>query len=225
MNRNKDKIGWCDWTNNPIWGCKNGCWYCYARPFAERRGEKFDEPKFYPERMKQWRRAKAGDRIFLGSMADMFGDWVPSAWLEAVLAKVSEHPELIFQFLTKNPRRYADFAFSRNCWLGVTVTCQADWDRRASYMERLNGENVVYVSFEPLIEAINVGGRPARADWFIIGGMTGPRAKPCPASYVDTMVRQARDMGVPVYVKDSHYDLFPIREFPVSSCRDLQTLF
>jgi len=225
VNRNKKKIGWCDWTNNPIWGCKNGCWYCYARTFAERRGEKFDEPKFYPERMEQWGRAKPGDRIFLGSMADMFGDWVPSAWLEAVLAKVDEHPGQIFQFLTKNPKRYVEFAFPRNCWLGITVTNQADWDRRVAHLDIFRGDNVVYVSFEPLLEAVDVGGRPARADWFIIGGMTGRRAKPCPPSYVEAMINQGRDLGVPVYVKDSHYDIFPIREFPSSVHRAAQTLF
>ncbi len=129
MNPNQNKIGWCDWTWNPVTGCRHGCKYCYARSFARRRGDDFS-PTFHPERLGQVAKPRAGDRVFVGSMADLFGAWVPATWVEAVLAACAGRPDVHYQFLTKNPGRYAEFSIPANCWTGATVTTQADWDER-----------------------------------------------------------------------------------------------
>lgn len=216
MNPNKDKIGWCDWTVNPIWGCKHACEYCYARKFAERRGMNFGEPRFYPERLDQFGQAKPGDRVFVGSMGDSLGAWVPREWIKAVIDECRKHPEIVFQFLTKNPKRYAEFEWPANCWLGTTVTNQRDWDTRAPTMF-VNGKNITYISMEPLLEEIKFIDEIGldHIYWLIIGGQTGPGAPETPDSWIANLIDEARNASIEIYIKDTHYDKFPIREFPV----------
>jgi protein gp37 len=206
MNPNREKIGWCDWTWNPITGCRHGCKYCYARKFARRRGDDFT-PKFHPERLGQIKQPKPGDKVFVGSMADVWGKWVPAGWIEQILAVCESRPEVYFQFLTKNPARYAEFEIPANCWVGATITNQDDWDNR---VPELTGRTR-YASCEPLMGPIKI---TDGIEWLIIGGMTGPGATECPATWVADMIAQARTLEIPVYIKPTHYGLFPIREFP-----------
>ena len=110
---NKTKIEWTNWTWNPVVGCKHNCWYCYGKRIAKRffKDNPNYEPKFYPERLKEPYTLKKPSKIFVCSMADLFGDWVKMNWIERVIKVVKENPQHTFQFLTKNPKRYLEFEF------------------------------------------------------------------------------------------------------------------
>ena len=166
-----EKIGWTDWTWNPMTGCwgpggaaekPNRCPYCYAERMAYRItamkhpkicsqcGEPFKTracgpthamianeiknaftPAFHPKRLLEPAKVKKPSKIFVCSMADLFGDWVPEEWIEAVLNRTqrADYSHHTYQFLTKNPRRLKDFnPWPSNCWVGTTVTNQADAD-------------------------------------------------------------------------------------------------
>ncbi|MFA5187084.1 MAG: DUF5131 family protein [Patescibacteria group bacterium] len=190
---NKTKIDWTDKTWNPVTGCKHGCPYCYARAISKRFGRSF-EPEFHHDRLKEINKIKPGEKIFVCSMADLFGSWVPDEWIESVLMRAGTNWMTTFQFLTKNPERYRSFYFGPNMWKGATATNQAQWDRA------MNSE-VDFVSCEPLLEPINPVGADLR--WIIIGGCTGASAKQPQEVWVSKIEEWAGENGIPVFHKDN----------------------
>ena len=84
---NKTKIEWTDYTWNSITGCEYNCFYCYARRIAMRFNGHF-KPTFHPDRITQPHKLKKPSKIFVCSMVDLFGDWIPDLWIEAVLATI-----------------------------------------------------------------------------------------------------------------------------------------
>ena len=141
MNGPNNPIGWTNWTWNPISGCKNGCKYCYARKIATRftpknrlgddctqpgnglheiryKSQPFKygfEPTLHSYRLYEPLIMKEPSKIFVCSMADLFGEWVPDEWIHKVLKIVKQCPQHVFQFLTKNSSRYKNFDFPKNC--------------------------------------------------------------------------------------------------------------
>src|SRR5262249_14162238 len=127
-----ENIEWALWSWNPVTGCLHNCPYCYARDIATTgptRGA-FPNgftPTFIPARLTAPRntpfpeeKIKAEQRperrlglrnVFVCSMGDLFGRWVPSEWIEAVLKECREAPQWNFLFLTKFPIRMAEFKF------------------------------------------------------------------------------------------------------------------
>lgn len=106
----KTKIEWCDSTWNPVTGCLHGCEYCYARAMAKRFPAVYPngfEPMFYKDRLNQFDNCK-GRNIFVCSMGDLFGDFIPDEWIEKVLDKCEQNQQHNYLFLTKNPERYWD---------------------------------------------------------------------------------------------------------------------
>lgn len=192
---NKTKIEWTDYSWNPVVGCKHNCWYCYGKRIAKRffKDNPNYEPKFYPERLKEklpnskitesliktrikkeWKRKDlySPPKIFVCSMADLFGDWVPKKWILDIIEVANDNPQYIFQFLTKNPERYLEFRFSNNCWLGITLDYMTA-KGRTDILRQM--ENYRFVSFEPLLSnmsSVNLSG----IDLVIVGAMTGPGA-------------------------------------------------
>lgn len=157
------KIDWCDASFNPISGCYHICKYCYARKIAERFRLRDSEKELYELDVPVLRRGKDGNpvksaypygftptffryrldelkdwkkpmNIFVGSMADMWGDWVPDDWKIEVLKTLAKNPQHNYLFLTKNPFGYSIWAtkdnptfddvgcYTSNMWLGVTYT-------------------------------------------------------------------------------------------------------
>jgi protein gp37 len=135
-------------------------------------------------------------------MADLFGEWVPQEWIDAVLKAVSDSPRWNFLFLTKNPKRLIDINWPKNAWVGTTVDVQ----RRAKAAEeafRQIKAPVKFISCEPLQEKL-VFNSMEMFDWIIIGGRSRcsglPEFQP-QWEWVESIVKQAREYGLKVYFK------------------------
>jgi len=155
-------------------------------------------------------------KIFVGSMSEI-ADW-EDGWLEKVLEKVKLYPQHIFQFLTRYPEVYDRYIFPKNCWLGVTITREKDFERGIPYLF-ITSCNITFVSVEPILEYINP--RPfsnANIDWVILGAETGNRKdKIIPkGEWVENIVNYCKWNNIPVYLKDSLKEIYPeeIKMFP-----------
>ncbi len=173
---------------------------------------------------REWRKPRT---IFVGSMADLFGDWVPDEWIEQVFNACKKAPKHRYLFLTKNPKRYCDLIeqgegmygnlpAANNMWFGTTITSVTDlifWG---------DGWNT-FISIEPLLtdlKEVKTAFSKMSIKWVIIGAETGNRKdKVVPEKeWIDNICRAADNAGLPVFMKDS---LIPIvgevnmrREFP-----------
>lgn len=179
------------------------------------------EPTYHKYRLDYPEKLKMGNNIFVGAMADIFGSWVPSEWIEEIIKVCLENPIHNYMFLTKNPKRYTELGVPmglENMWYGTTITCDDDADR-FNYLP--TGCNV-FVSVEPLMGDIvakhNILFK--QIDWIIIGAETGRNNdKVVPkVQWIKDIVERADYNGVPVFMKDS---LIPIigkenmrRDFP-----------
>lgn len=191
MTLNKTAIEWCDRTWNPVTGCQHGCPYCYARKIAERfHGPAGFIPAFHPERLEDPIKQKKPQTIFVCSMADLFGNWVPDLWIEMVFAEIQNAKQHTYIFLTKNPSRYLRIPltyFSKNVWVGATVTGINDIDRIYELRKLPNYVNK-FISFEPLLGImphIDLIGSPFFDDepeikQVIIGAQTNPSVEVTP---------------------------------------------
>jgi len=174
----------------------------YPRDFA---------PTMHTYKMTHLQTAKKPRRIFVGSMTDLFGDWVPDEWLAAIFRECHDAPQHVYMFLTQNPQRYADLAGSGllprgdNYWYGSTTTTQgADDFKDLTY--RPDRHNT-FVSIEPILgrfrESVSLAKRPH--DWTIVGAMSGPGAskhKPEQA-WIEEIVETCQKDGQPVFLKGS----------------------
>lgn len=212
------KIDWTDWTWNPITGCLHGCEYCYMLRMAKR-FQGIMEPKFHPDRVEKFQndgRVKSGHKIFVGSSGDMWGEWVPKDWIHVLFYKaVHRRPDVIFQFLTKNPERYWEFDFReyQNCWFGTTVDGTDRTELNLSCLvNAIDNQGIKFVSFEPLLD--NVDPDLREVDWIIIGADSTRGAKKPPKKWADTLIEQARDLSTPVWIKDNYGYPEIIKEWP-----------
>ncbi len=191
FNRTNDNIEWALWTWNPVTGCKHDCPYCYARDIANRFYPQGFEPTFHPERLTAPQHTRVPDaardnpgerNVFVCSMADLFGKWVPQEWIDAVLAEVRKAPQWTFIFLTKNPRRLVDIAWPENAWVGTTVDKQARVKPAEDAFAAITAR-VRFLSCEPLRERLTFNHLDL-FDWLIVGGQSRssgePEAQPQP---------------------------------------------
>jgi protein gp37 len=209
FNRTNDNIKWAKWTWNPVTGCKHNCPYCYAQDIANRFTGCF-EPEFHEDRLEAPGNTKpdssipGGDAVFVCSMGDLFGCWVPNDWIWQVMRQVENNPQWTFLFLTKNPRRYESVQFPENAWIGATV----DRQNRVELTEKALANAyapVRFVSCEPLLEEITFSDM-SMIDWLIIGAQsrTSGAAEFQPEwSWVWSLLRQAHEAKTPVYWKDN----------------------
>lgn len=159
-------------------------------------------------------------RVFVSSMGDLFGDWVPEAWIQEVFRACKRAPQHTYLFLTKNPRRYCDLANAGklpaepNFWYGTTVTGKG----APAFAESIHFNT--FLSIEPLLEDIDPGlGSFGGVRWIIVGAMTGPgsREHQPRRGWVEKIVEAASLTGAKVFMKDSLKDVWGpelIREHP-----------
>ena len=215
-------IEWARWSWNPVTGCKHNCSFCYARDIAQRFYPQGFVPTFIPERLDAPQHTRvptsaASDigykNVFTCSMADLFGKWVPSEWIDAVLTSVTTSPQWNFLFLTKFPQRLNEFDFPDNAWVGTTVDAQARVKNAEAAFAKVRAP-VRWLSLEPLLEPLQFE-RLDLFDWIVIGGASASTETPAwhpPIAWVADLEHQARAAGVRVYHKTNLYERR--REYP-----------
>ena len=221
--QNNDSIDWAAYSWNPVTGCNHDCQYCYARDIANRfYGELGFKPAFHPGRLflPYNLPGSRNNRIFTCSMADLFGEWVPRDWIEAVLDVCEERPAFNFLLLTKNPKRLREFKFPGNCWVGTTTDSQ----RRMEVAERIFADvdaAVKWVSVEPMLEPV-MPADPASFAWYVIGGASPSSGQPGfvpPFEWVARLALAAMDAGSQVFVKTNFWQAGRPQQLPVQEAR------
>lgn len=158
-------------------------------------------------------RKKEGRTVFVCSMADLFGRWVPTAWIRDVLDACQRAPQHRYLFLTKNPARYLELdqvallPHAENFWYGSTV---ANEDAAAMYPMPWANINTFW-SMEPLLEPVDMSAAEGLPQWVILGAETGSRPdKVTPRrEWVDQITEFCAENEIPVFYKDNLRAYFP----------------
>lgn len=223
---NRTSIDWAQYSWNPITGCAKGCDYCYARRIAERfHGPDGFKPAFHEERLDEPSKITKPSRIFVGSMCDLFGDWVPEEWIMDVLLATERAPQHQYLFLTKDPQRYEQFIGMKpraNWWLGATYDTAVNSYAFRSHLKELHHYGWhTWASAEPLLDDLAPDmWWEDTIDWLVIGAMTGPGSKDRQpeAQWVYDLSSQALQHGIPLFQKQSLAHFWPdgktIQEYP-----------
>jgi protein gp37 len=222
-------IAWTQHTFNPWWGCAHvspGCENCYAETFDHRIGGRHwgvpaarrffgDDHWREPQR---WNaaaeKARLPAQVFCASFADVFEDrrdlddersrlWdliAITPWLDWQL--LTKRPE---NFDKLGPRHWVTDGWPTNVWLGVTAEDQARAEQRIPILLRTPA-SVRFVSYEPALSFVDfwpwmTGHRGFGLDWLIVGGESGPGARPFNLSWARNAIEQCRVAQVPVFVK------------------------
>jgi protein gp37 len=205
-------IEWTEMTWNPVTGCtkvSQGCKHCYAERMAKRlqamgsarytngfaptlHGDLLDAPR-------HWKRPRL---IFVNSMSDLFQDEVPLDFIHRAFATMVACPQHTFQILTKRSARLRELAqflpWPVNVWMGTSVE-NARVIGRIADLQAVPAA-VRFLSCEPLIGPLS--NLPlAGIHWVIVGGESGPRARPMNKAWVHEIHEQCIDAGVPFFFK------------------------
>ena len=227
----KTKIQWADETWNPTTGCSRvseGCRHCYIErtPPMRMAGRKLGDPvQLHPERLDaplHWRKPR---RVFVNSMSDLFHEAVPDEFIDQVFDAMVEADQHGYQVLTKRPQRMQRWVTNylrhlkpeiiAHVWLGVSVEDQRTADERIPILLATPAA-VRWVSAEPLLGPVDLchsdmvavehflktGQTIAHGlDWVVVGGESGPQARPTDLAWIRSIVRQCQAAGIPVFVK------------------------
>jgi protein gp37 len=205
-------IEWTEVTWNPITGCRKisqGCKHCYAERMARRltamgspRYTNGFEPTLHWDLIDAPRRWNKPRTVFVNSMSDLFQEEVPPPFIEAVFRTMVETPWHTYQILTKRSDRLLDIAralpWPANVWMGVSVESR-DVVQRVRDLQRVPAK-VRFLSCEPLIASL--GRLPLKGiSWVIVGGESGPRARPMLPEWVDSIHQQTLRSGAAFFFK------------------------
>lgn len=211
FNSTNENIDWAKWTWNPITGCLHGCYYCYARDIANRFYEQGFSPTFHSDRLqapyntkipKKRKKEEGIYNVFVCSMGDILGDWVIDEWINKIIGVMETSLNWNFILLTKNPRRYLEFSWPRNTWLGATTDIQKRLDEALDIFSEIN-HPIKFISCEPFLEYLNLPKQPS-IEWAIIGAQTATtkaREKQPYWFWVTDLATQLYYNGIKVYFK------------------------
>ncbi|MCZ7564731.1 MAG: DUF5131 family protein [Xanthobacteraceae bacterium] len=216
-------IEWTDATWNPVAGCTvvtAGCTNCYAMRMAARLSamgiEKYKGLTRKSGKRHVWTGKLRCDEkaleiprgwwkprfVFVNSMSDLFHEEVPAGFIKKVWRVMAETPQHTYQILTKRPQRMAEVTLQLrqlpNVWLGTSVEDDRVLDR-IDALRRVRAP-VRFISFEPLLGSV------ATADltgihWVIVGGESGPRARPMSPSWVHEIEAMCKSAGIQFFFK------------------------
>jgi protein gp37 len=224
-------IEWCDSTFNPWIGCTRvspACNHCYAAVSTPARSMRIEWGPHAPRHRTaastwkqpvRWEReheafqAEHGRRrrVFCASLADVFDNEVPAEWRLDLFRMIRATPHLDWLLLTKrignapimlaNVRLMADEYIDPFPWpnvrIGATMVNQEEWDRDSDKLLALGGST--FASLEPLLGPIDMRGR--LPGWVIVGGESGPKARPMHPDWARSLSEQCRAAGVPFFMK------------------------
>jgi len=208
----QSKIEWTESTWNPVTGCTKvspGCRHCYAETMARRLqamgqlnyvdGFKLRLHEHMLERPLAWKKTRV---IFVNSMSDLFHEKVPEDFIKRAFSVMQQAHWHQFQVLTKRAERLSEVAprleWPDNIWMGVSVE-SAPYTPRIDHL-RETGAAVKFLSLEPLlgpIPKLDLAG----IDWVIVGGESGPRARPMDQDWVEDIRDQCQAAEVPFFFK------------------------
>jgi protein gp37 len=210
-------IEWTDATWNPVRGCTKispGCKHCYAETFAERfrgvKGHPYEQGfdlRLVPKKLTEpffWRSPKL---VFVNSMSDLFQPGVPDGYAEMVSRVMTIANWHTYQVLTKRSERLRDLlatklrfaALRENIWWGVSVEDREYGLPRIEHLREAPAK-VRFLSVEPLLEdlgQIDLSG----ISWVIVGGESGPGARPMKREWVVSIRDQCREQRIPFFFK------------------------
>ncbi len=211
------KIEWTDATWNPVRGCTKispGCAHCYAERFAERfrgvPGHPYEfgfDLRLVPAKLSEPLSWKKPRRIFVNSMSDLFHPGVPDDFIADVALTMMAADWHTYQILTKRSERMRDLLNTKlsfvkqaaHIWWGVSVENRHYGLPRVDHLRSAHVP-IRFLSIEPLLEEIGdleLGG----ISWVIVGGESGPGARPMQRAWVLSIKRQCRRFGVPFFFK------------------------
>lgn len=208
----KTKIEWTDTTWNPVTGCtkiSSGCKYCYAERMARRlqamgqeryrNGFAVTLHKDLIEQPLKWIKPRI---IFVNSMSDLFHEDIPFEFIQQIFHTMEKCPQHIFQILTKRSQRLYQLAhkliWPENVWIGVTIENEIT-------VNRLNDIKEVpafirFLSCEPLLGPLNSLSLE-KIHWVIVGGESGPGARPMRPEWVESVLSQCKQQHVEFFFK------------------------
>jgi len=205
-------IEWTEMTWNPVTGCTKispGCKHCYALAMSKRLKamgvERYSDGfalRLHWDLVDLPRRWKRPRVVFVNSMSDLFHIEVPLKFIKVVFRTMADCPQHTFQVLTKRSDRLSVLAdeidWPENVWMGVSVE-DARYYNRVDDLRSVQSA-VRFLSCEPLIgplDELNLDG----IGWVIVGGESGPRARPMQKDWVLSIRRQCYSAGVPFFFK------------------------
>ncbi|HUJ30529.1 MAG TPA: phage Gp37/Gp68 family protein [Candidatus Acidoferrum sp.] len=210
-------IEWTDATWNPVRGCTKispGCKHCYAETFAERfrgvKGHPYEQGfdlRLVPEKLGEPLRWRTPKMIFVNSMSDLFHDAVPDSYVVAVAKVMVAAKWHTYQVLTKRSARLQKLLNSAlrfaarqpHIWWGVSTEDRQYGLPRIQDLQESDAD-VRFLSIEPLLE--DLGNLSLRGiHWVIVGGESGPGARPMKKEWVVSVRDQCRHAGVPFFFK------------------------
>lgn len=208
----KSAIEWTEATWNPVTGCSKispGCANCYAERFAVRLQamgqEKYRDGfavRTHPETLDHPLEWKQSQIIFVNSMSDLFHREVPLSFVQSVFETMRRADWHVFQVLTKRSQRLMELdkhiEWPPNVWMGVSVENKDYLSRLADL--RCTKAQLKFVSFEPLIGPVGKFDTE-RLDWVIVGGESGPSARPMEKEWVTDIRDRCRKQEVPFFFK------------------------
>jgi protein gp37 len=231
-------ISWASWSWNPVTGCLHGCDYCYARSIANRWTDAYPvgfTPLFHHERLDApvytvipaaHRDDPAWRRVFVCSMADLYGRWVPDEWIAKVHESMLTSPQWEYLLLTKFPARYVGLELPSSSWVGTSVDEQKRVRIAENAFRQIEGVKVKWLSLEPLREPLEFADL-SMFDWVVIGAQTETRQPDgvVPAvrpewDWVKRLTDQALEAGCQVHHKPNLFNGQPgmrgLNQYPLT---------